>query len=69
METIKELNSKILQLTLLIQNKYPELSKYLGEMRETLPDVENPEMDIATLKEYAESLEMLIAGYSDQHPG
>lgn len=69
METIKELNSKILQLTLLIQNKYPELSKYLGEMRETLPDVENPEMDIATLKNYIESLETLIAGYSDQHPG
>ena len=40
METEKELNSKILDITMKIRENYPELSKYLDEMPETIPNEE-----------------------------
>ncbi len=67
METINELNEKILQLTMLIQTKYPELMKYLNEMPETIPNDANPHIDLETLQAYRESLEKLIEGYSGLH--
>ncbi len=60
METEKELNAKILAITMQIQEKHPELSKFIGEMPETIPDEKNPEINIETLKEYYESLNMLL---------
>ena len=38
METEQELNGKILKITMTIQEKYPELSKYLGEMPVTISE-------------------------------
>ncbi len=67
METINELNQKILQLTLQIQSNYPELSKYLSEMPETIPNEANPHIDLQTLQAYCESLEKLIEGYAGSH--
>ena len=59
MKTLKELNDKILKITLLIRKNYPELSKYLLEMPETIPRIENPEMNKKALKEYLNSIEIL----------
>lgn len=67
METIKELNNKILELTMLIHSKYPELSKYLSEMPETIPNEANPHIDLETLQAYYETLEKLIEGYAGLH--
>lgn len=59
METGKELNAKILKITLTIKNKYPELSKYIEEMPITIPNKNNPEITLIELKKYLESLNLL----------
>lgn len=68
MEKENELNVKILALTMEIQEKYPELSKYLDEMPVTIPNVPNPKMNPATLQEYYESLYTLVSEYKKKHP-
>ena len=60
MKTEKELNAKIISLTLKIQEKHPELSKFLEEMPVTIPSESNPEINIKILKEYIESLKNLL---------
>lgn len=60
MKTEKELNAKILSLTLKIQEKHPELSKYLEEMPVTVPNESDPEINNKILEEYIESLRNLI---------
>jgi hypothetical protein len=67
MKTEKELNEKILKITLLIKTEYPELSKYLLEMPETIPDVKNPEMNAKVLKEYLNSLKEILDKYAPNH--
>ena len=66
METEKELNDKILAITLEIQKKHPELSKYLDEMPVTLPDENNPEITVSKLKDYYNSLTSLIKKYETE---
>jgi hypothetical protein len=67
MKTEKELNEKILKITLLMKTEYPELSKYLLEMPETIPDVKNPEMNTKVLKEYLNSLKEILDKYAPNH--
>jgi hypothetical protein len=67
MEAVKELNDKILITTMLIRKEYPELSKYLLEMPETIPGVENPEMSKKVLKEYLKSLKEILDKYAPNH--
>ena len=64
----KELNAKILEITLLIQDKYPELSKYLGEMQVTIPASQTPDINSEHLTKYYESLEQLVKKYILEHP-
>ena len=61
MKSEKELNAKILEITLLIQTKYPELSKYLSEMPNTIPIEEN-------LQNYYNSLDQFLKKYILEHP-
>lgn len=67
METEKELNKKILETTLLIQEKYPELSKYLVEMTDAMPDEKRPNVNNEKLVEYYESLKAMIKKYKEGH--
>ena len=60
METERDLNNKIMQLTKEIREKHPELSRYLDEMPLTIPNDSHPEVTIKKLKEYYESLNLLI---------
>lgn len=64
----KEINAKILEITLLIQDKYPELSKYLAEMEVTLPTSQTPDINCEHLMKYYESLEQLLKKYILEHP-
>ena len=68
MKNEKELNDDILKITMTIRDKFPELSKYINEMPETIPNVANPEMNIKTLSNYYESLEGLLKKYETIHP-
>ena len=67
MTTEKELNAEILTITLMIQEKHPELSKYLAEMPITIPIKVNPEINIKSLQDYYNSLESLLKNYISTH--
>jgi hypothetical protein len=63
MKSEKKCNAAILKKILIINEKYPELSKYLSEMPVTVPIVAHPEIGCKALKEYYESLTILVKKY------
>ena len=64
MKTEEELNRDILKITLVIQENYPELSKYIAEMPVTIPDCSHPDINLKNLDEYYQSLFELVKNYS-----
>jgi hypothetical protein len=66
--TEKDLNSKILQITMIIKDRFPELPKYLDEMPVTIPNDNNPEITLKNLSQYYESLNSLMNNYLLAHP-
>ena len=50
MKTLNEINADILNITMTIREKYPELSKYLLEMNETIPNEIHPRIKMQTLQ-------------------
>ncbi|MDZ4668816.1 MAG: hypothetical protein SGJ00_13190 [bacterium] len=60
METEKGLNAKILAKTNEIMEKHPELSDFLNEMPITIPNENNPEINIKNLKDYYDSLNQIL---------
>jgi hypothetical protein len=63
-----DLNSKILKITMLIKDHYPELSKYLEEMPVTVPSENDPEITLNNLRTYYESLNSLLNKYKVDYP-
>jgi hypothetical protein len=64
----KDLNNKILEITMEINEKYPELLKYLEEMPVTIPNEMNPEMTVKQLRSYYESLCSIVTKYKSELP-
>jgi hypothetical protein len=64
----KVLNSKILKITMRIRDHYPELSKYLEEMPETVPSENDPEITLNHLRSYYESLNSILNKYKVDYP-
>jgi len=64
----RDLNSDILKITMRIKDYYPELSKYLEEMPETIPSENDPEITLKNLKSYYESLNSLLNKYKEDSP-
>jgi hypothetical protein len=64
----KDLNSKILKITMTIKDQHPELSKYLDEMPVTIPDEKHPDITLKNLKEYYDSLNSMLNKYILEHP-
>jgi hypothetical protein len=67
METEAEINAKILKITMVIQENYPELSKYLNEMPISVPIDSRPEVNALNLQKYYESLLTLFRKYVAEH--
>jgi hypothetical protein len=67
MKTLNEINSDILNITMTIREKYPELLKYLSEMHDTIPDVSHPKMNAKILQDYYNSLQDLLKKYVPNH--
>jgi hypothetical protein len=67
METENEINAKILKVTMVIQENYPELSKYLNEMPITIPSDSRPEVNHKNLQKYYDSLVTLFRKYVAEH--
>ena len=65
MKTEAEINNDILKITLIIQEKFPELTKYISEMPVTLPDCQHPSINYKHLEEYYQSLFELVKNYND----
>lgn len=63
-----QLNSKILKITMIIKDKYPELSKFIEEMPETIPTEKNPEITQKNLQEYFVTLNSMLNKYLLEHP-
>jgi hypothetical protein len=62
-----EWNEKILKITMKIKDQYPELFKYLIEMPETIPDEKDPEIELKNLKQYFNSLNVMLDKYILEH--
>ena len=67
METDRGLYLKILKITMIIQEEYPELTKYLEEMPDTIPNANSPDINIENLREYYDSLNSLVKNYAREH--
>ncbi len=67
METEEEINAKILKITMVIQENYPELSKYLNEMPITIPIDSSPKVNVKNLEKYYDSLVELFRNYVAEH--
>jgi len=67
MKSLNKLNEKIVAITMLIGECYPELLKYLNEMPITIPDKSKPEINVRILNEYYESLKNLLKTYGVAH--
>lgn len=67
MESEEEINAKILKVTMVIQENYPELSKYLNEMPITIPIDSRPEVNVKNLQKYYDTLVTLFRNYVAEH--
>ena len=67
-DTEKDVNAKILQVTLMIRQQFPELSKFLDEMPVTVPNEEHPHVKLHDLKKYYDSLQAILSKYKLEHP-
>lgn len=67
MLTEKEMTEAISRLTLEIREKYPEMSKYIGEMPVTNPDEEHPEINAKILADYYDNLLAIMKRYASDH--
>lgn len=67
MENDEDINVKIMKITMVIQENYPELSKYLNEMPVTVPIEVHPEINNTNLEKYYESLLALFRNYVAEH--
>lgn len=68
MEQQQDINEKILTITNIIKEKYPELMKYIGEMPDTIPNAVNKESMNKQLEDYYESLVKVVEEYKKSHP-
>ncbi len=59
----EDLNKKIIRITLIIKAKFPELSKFLDEMPDTMPNNKQSKVSYHDLNEYYKSLEAVLAKY------
>jgi hypothetical protein len=67
MKTEHQLTDDILKITLIIKGQYPELSKYIEEMPDTIPDKKKPAVNTKNLQTYYDSLLSLVKEYSETH--
>ena len=67
MKRLQELTQEIFQLTLTIEQEYPELYRYLDENPITIPKLNHPTMDIKNFSDYLETLKALLKQHIISH--
>ena len=63
MKTEVILIEKIIAITSLIKEKHPELMGFMDEMPVTIPNENNPKLNLKTLNDYYNSLSDLLKKY------
>jgi len=66
MRTEKEILQDILDITMEISNKFPELTKFIKEMPLSTPDKDDFEINNKDLEEYYNSLRELLTNYKEE---
>lgn len=61
MDTREEIMFRLNQITLLLQEKRPELVDFMNEMPMTIPNETNPEINLQVLSDYYDSLTLLYS--------
>ncbi len=69
MELPHKILTEISKISREIEEKYPELQKYLVEIPQTLSNEKNKTgtMDEKALKDYLESLKSIVKEYKEEH--
>ncbi|WP_341224788.1 hypothetical protein [uncultured Arcticibacterium sp.] len=67
MKRIQELSKEISELTLKIEQEYPELYQYLDENPVTIPCCEHPDLNIKTFSDWLDSLKLLLKHHIENH--
>lgn len=67
-ETQEDWTRKILELTATISKHYPELTKYIEEMTITIPNDKHPEISMASLRSYYDSINTMLINYINELP-
>ncbi|MGE5383899.1 MAG: hypothetical protein ACM3PX_10770 [Omnitrophica WOR_2 bacterium] len=68
LESEHDLNTRIMEITNHIQDKYPELLPYIGEIPVTIPNDPSPEMNTKILKDYYDSLYEIVKNHEINRP-
>lgn len=68
MKTETILIEKIISITTLIREKHPELIIFLEEMPVTIPNENDPKLNLEALNNYYNSLISLLKKYEIEHP-
>ncbi|MBU2939775.1 hypothetical protein KO494_09515 [Lacinutrix sp. C3R15] len=67
MKTTQELLTQITQLTSNIETNYPELYTFLQEEPITIPSKKHPEINLAVLQDYLETLKQELQHHIKTH--
>ncbi len=67
MKKLQQLTKEINELTLRIEQDYPELYQYLDENPITIPDCKTPEISVSSFVEYLDSLKSLLERFIESH--
>lgn len=67
MKRLQQITKKINELTLKIEQDYPELYQYLDENPVTIPRGQNTELTTKNFSDYLESLKQILEHYIENH--
>ncbi len=68
MKTEIILIEKIMSITNLVREKHPELIRFIDEMQVTIPNENDPKLNLKSLNDYYNSLNALLKKYEIEHP-
>jgi hypothetical protein len=67
MKKLQQQTKEINELTLKIEQEYPELYKYLDETPVTIACCDHPELTVKTFSDYLDSLKNLLQNHIETH--
>ncbi len=68
MKRLQKLSQEIVEITLKIEQEYPELYQYLDETPVTIPNSGTSEMSTKNFSDYLDSLRQLLNHHIENHP-